>query len=115
MSCLNPWDCESKRVFTNDGTYPTLAAYSSRWGMGDGVIYDIHAFDIYNMQSSDSVFKTLNAIRSDADHVPVVYGVYSHPHSSQMIIEGEISPTITVKIAKGSADGPLVLVRRDND
>ena len=39
VKCLNPWDCQSKRIFDIDGKYPTLAAYSSRWGMGDGIVY----------------------------------------------------------------------------
>ena len=33
---------------------------------------NVMAFDIYNMQANLKVFKTLNAIRSDADHVPIV-------------------------------------------
>lgn len=45
------------------------------------------------------------------DNQPAVcYAVDSHPADSRMEITGDIAPTITVKIAKGSADGPLVLV-----
>lgn len=36
--------------------------------MDDGVII----FDVYNMASTGEVSKTLNAIRSDSDHVPVI-------------------------------------------
>ena len=30
------------------------------------------AFDIYNMQGNDHVFKTLNSIATDSDHIPVI-------------------------------------------
>ena len=30
------------------------------------------AFDVYNMQGNDRVFKTLNHIATDSDHIPVV-------------------------------------------
>ena len=30
------------------------------------------AFDVYNMQGNDKVFKTLNHIATDSDHIPVV-------------------------------------------
>lgn len=32
-----------------------------------------YAFDVYNMSASDHVFKTLNAIRSDSDHTPIIF------------------------------------------
>lgn len=32
----------------------------------------VMSFDVYNMSASCDVFKTLNAIRSDSDHVPLV-------------------------------------------
>lgn len=39
------------------------------------------------------------------------FAIDSHPCDSRVSIAGDISPTITVKIAKASSDGPLVLVR----
>lgn len=30
------------------------------------------AFDVYNMQGNDRVFKTLNHIATDSDHIPVI-------------------------------------------
>lgn len=39
------------------------------------------------------------------------YAVDSHPMDSRFELEGSISPTVTSKLAKGSADGPLVLIK----
>jgi len=41
------------------------------------------------------------------------YAVDSHPQDSRFRIEGGAAPTLSVKIAKGSADGPLVLIACD--
>ena len=40
----------------------------------------------------------------------ICYAVDSHPMDSRFGIEGSVSPTVTAKLAKGSADGPLVLI-----
>lgn len=41
------------------------------------------------------------------------YAIDSHPEDSRIEIAGDICPTVTSKIAKSSADGPLVLIRRN--
>ena len=41
------------------------------------------------------------------------FAIYSHPQASVMKIEETVFPTITVKMAKGTADGPLVLIDRE--
>ncbi len=38
--CLNPWDCQSKRVFEPDGLYPTLPAMDSGGRNNQAVLYD---------------------------------------------------------------------------
>lgn len=40
----------------------------------------------------------------------ICYAVDSHPMDSRFGIEGDVSPTVTAKLAKGAADGPLVLI-----
>lgn len=42
-----------------------------------------------------------------------LYAVDSHPMDSRISISQGSFPSVTYKIAKGSADGPLVLVRND--
>ena len=39
----------------------------------NGVLVKAIGFDVYNMAETGGVSKTLNSIRSDADHVPVVF------------------------------------------
>ena len=38
------------------------------------------------------------------------YAVDSHPMDSRFEIDGDVAGTVTTKLAKGSADGPLVLI-----
>ena len=38
----------------------------------------MYAFDTYNMQTNEKVFKTLNSVAIDTDHIPVVFGVDSY-------------------------------------
>ena len=45
---------------------------------------------------------------------PVCYDVDSHPMDSRFDLDGNISPTVTAKLAKGSADGPLVIIENEN-
>ena len=53
---------------------------------------------------------TLNS----TDRHAVCYAIDSHPQDNRFRIDGEAVPTLSVKIAKGSADGPLVLVSNEN-
>ena len=46
--------------------------------------------------------------------IPICYAVDSHPADSRFKLEGGAAPTLTVKIAKGSADGPLVLINDES-
>ena len=43
----------------------------------------------------------------------ICYAVDSHPMDSRFEINGDVSPTVTAKLAKGSADGPLVIVKHE--
>ena len=40
----------------------------------------------------------------------ICYAIDSHPMDSRFNIEGDVSPTVTAKLATGAADGPLVLI-----
>ena len=42
-----------------------------------------------------------------------VWAVDSHPMDSRIVLMKDAFPSVTVKIAKGSADGPLVLIEND--
>jgi len=43
----------------------------------------------------------------------ICYAIDSHPMDSRFSIEGDVSPTVTAKLAKGAADGPLVLIENE--
>lgn len=57
---------------------------------------------------------TLRANAGD-NQVAVCYAVDSHPMDSRFDVQGDVSPTVTAKLAKGSADGPLVIVKHEQD
>ena len=77
----------------------------------------------------DIITNTLNCFEFDSDvRTPEIicireeqimgekyYAINSHPHNSYMHIEGDITPTLTRKIAKGAADGPLVLIESEHE
>lgn len=60
--------------------------------------------------SECGVMYTLNTIEKHS----VCYAIDSHPEDSRFRVDGSgIMPTITAKMKKGSADGPLILFRRE--
>lgn len=44
VKCLNPWDCQSKRLFDANGIYHSLYAGENGGGKNDGVLYQTEAF-----------------------------------------------------------------------
>lgn len=40
IECLNPWDCQSKRIYQLDGVYPTLPAMDNCGANNQAVCYD---------------------------------------------------------------------------
>lgn len=40
LKCLNPWDCQSKRIYQPDGVYPTLPAMDNGGANSQAVCYD---------------------------------------------------------------------------
>lgn len=72
---------------------------------------------IVKREGSDSRFveNMCGTLRAEmGDNQPAVcYSIDSHPMDSRFNIEGDISPTVTAKLAKGSADGPLVLIENE--
>ena len=53
---------------------------------------------------------TQKKIATDTKRKNNVYAIDSHPMDSRFEINGDVSPTVTAKLAKGSADGPLVMI-----
>ena len=108
-SILSGGACDT--LTANDFKDPTIVCYA----------IENHPCDSRVTLTTDGIVQTLNArMGTGGGNVPLVlmeqekkqacYAVDSHPGDSRIGIAGEISPTITVKIAKASSDGPLVLV-----
>ena len=94
---LNPWDSQGVQITDGDGIYPCVR------GCGGGGYQQGYVLQHLQQQ-------THNASEKDWE----CYGVYSHPMASLMKIEPDTSPTLTAKIAKGSADGPLMLIKYES-
>lgn len=69
IGCLNPWDCQSKRIYQPDGVYPTLPAMDCGGANNQAVLYALDSMSSNSMKSSDphsgfheeTVAKTLQA------------------------------------------------------
>ena len=44
VECLNPWDCQSKRIYQPDGIYPTLPAMDCGGANNQAIIYEAMCF-----------------------------------------------------------------------
>lgn len=45
LRCMNPWDCQSKRIYQPEGIYPTLPAMDCGGANNQAVIYTLDAID----------------------------------------------------------------------
>ena len=69
IECLNPWDCQSKRIYRPDGVYPTLPAMDCGGANNQAVMYALDSMSSNSMKSSnphsgfhaETVAKTLQA------------------------------------------------------
>lgn len=53
IECLNPWDCQSKRIYQPDGVYPTLTAMESGGANNQAVLYALDSMSSNSMKSSN--------------------------------------------------------------
>jgi DNA (cytosine-5)-methyltransferase 1 len=104
VAILNPSDSQGNQVADSDGVYPTLRG-SGGAGYQQGYLLDrqatAHGFDAYNQSDTGEVSKPLTNAATDADHIPVVFGISSYdsnamksnnPHSG--IYEAETARTL---------------------
>ena len=69
LKCLNPWDCQSKRIYQPDGVCPTLPAMDCGGANNQAVLYALDSMSSNSMKSSnphsgfheETVAKTLQA------------------------------------------------------
>lgn len=67
--CMNPWDCQSKRIYQPDGVFPTLTAMDCGGANNQAVLYALDSMSSNSMKSSnphsgfheETVAKTLQA------------------------------------------------------
>lgn len=69
LKCLNPWDCQSKRIYQPGGVYPTLPAMDCGGANNQAVLYALDSMSSNSMKSSnphsgfheETITKTLQA------------------------------------------------------
>lgn len=77
----------------------------------DQYLFQPIGVDLYNQCLTGNKAKTLNAIKSDADHVPVV--LESHPNDSRVKIDDSGSiQTLTSRMGTGGGNVPISKSRR---
>lgn len=66
VKCLNPWDCQSKRIYDVNGVYRTLDAGNAAGGQAHGIVYAIEGNTVDRASSKngrgwcENVSPTLN-------------------------------------------------------
>ena len=53
IECLNPWDCQSKRIFLPKGIYPTLPAMDGGGANNQAVIFSFDSLSSNSMKSAN--------------------------------------------------------------
>lgn len=69
IECLNPWDCQSKRIYQPDGVCPTLPAMNCGGANNQAVLYALDSMSSNSMKSTnphsgfhaETIAKTLQA------------------------------------------------------
>lgn len=97
-------------LMANDYKDPTIVAYA----------IENHPNDSRATIDPNGIVQTLSSrMGTGGNNTPFVLmkkistclAIDSHPGDSRIGIAGDVSPTITVKIAKAASDGPLVLIK----
>lgn len=53
IGCLNPWDCQSKRIYQPDGVFPTLPAMDCGGANNQAVLYALDSMSSNSMKSAN--------------------------------------------------------------
>ena len=94
--------CLSSRMGTGGNNTPFVLITSMKADLQNG--------NYMTPQASDN-----RAVHAETEAKELsCFAIDSHPVDSRIEIAGDITPTLTVKIAKGCSDGPLMLVRRND-
>lgn len=113
--CLNPWDIQSKRVISADGTADALYSGERRYGGGEAYVLDqpeticlegngARASHQGAGFSESDVMYTLNTIEQHGV-LPVAVDVYNQT------IEGDVSPTVTAAVGGTNTSGPKIMAQ----
>ena len=123
VKILNPHDSQGVQIADGLGIYPCLRGCGGG-GYQQGYVLQhlsdesdpCYAFDVYNMSVSNKVFKTLNSIATDSDHIPVllaknnvVDAVFCDIYNFQ--ITGDISCNLNASSCNSPThSGPSILI-----
>ena len=67
-------------------------------------------FDVYNMNETGTVSKTLNSIATDTDHVPII--CMGGTNTRVKVTNGDVSPTILARAGTGGGNEPIVAIEQ---
>ena len=100
IECLNPWDCQSKRIYQPDGVYPTLPAMDCSGTNNQAVIYALQ---------DNGIDRGQNVVRYDArgngdvERVPTLTGDHGNRVTDYTAVAAYRSPKIGEYAADGTA------------
>lgn len=85
IECLNPWDCQSKRIYQPDGVYPTLPAMDNGGANSQAVLYDARG-------NGDGVLcPTLTGDHENRVTDYTAITVYRSPKFGEYVADGTVS------------------------
>ncbi len=87
------------------------AVYDAR-GNGDGFVVPTITGDHENRITDYTAILCCNGKQADTHDDQIAFAIDSHPMDSRFRISEGAVPSVTAKLAKLAADGPLVLIRR---
>ena len=108
---LEPGIAQREGGHIYEGVSGTLRANAGDNQMAVAYATPAIGVDVYNQTVTGEVSKSLTAIRSDADHVPVVtYSIENHPADSRVNLDesGKVQ-TLTSRMGTGGGNVPMVM------
>lgn len=124
VKILNPHDSQGVQIADGLGIYPCLRGCGGGGYQQGYVLQHIteesvpcYAFDVYNMSVSEHVFKTLNSIATDSDHIPVLLARRTDINaigidSYNLCLTGEIGRTLATSGGGLNEHIPVIMYER---
>jgi DNA (cytosine-5)-methyltransferase 1 len=114
-NCLNPWDCQSKRIFPEYGKMATLPAMNGGGANNQAVLISCYGFSNYTPDTVTATQRSCVAKQTDVDLIiePQLYDMTHADEVMRPVKEG-IAPTLNSRMGTGGNQVPVMLAFTQN-